>query len=178
MMTRTIVPLIALLVLTGCPRGSTGIMGPVIGGGVEQGARRRDAVVRAGDVSATISGRWASESSQSADISYVNKGRLPVSIDLPRLSLVHQTLGRADLWAVSDLTGADRAKNNISPPVIYDLDDPATRSMRLTVKPGEPRDLSIDFTNYPGEERIKAGDRVTMTVPLGSRDAQIVFEAD
>jgi hypothetical protein len=178
MMARTVVPLIALLLLVGCPMGDTGVLEPVIGGQVEQGDRRRDAVVRAEGISATVSGRWASERSQSAHILYVNQGGTPVSIPLPRTVLRHDRLGDADLWSVSDLTGADRQKNNVEPPVIYDLDNPATRSMRLVVKPGEQRYLLLGFTNYPGEERIKAGDRVTMTVPLGSRDAQIIFEAD
>lgn len=168
------------LALTACQPGSFGDLAPVIGGTVEQGPGSDSAMVRDQGVSATVTARWASEASQSADVIYVNERPEPVSIALPRLKLRHQRLGDAPLWAASDMTGVDRddaRTDNDEPPALYDLDQsPATT--RLVLKPGERRTLNVGFTNFGGEERIREGDRVTMTVPMGDRDVAIPFLAD
>jgi hypothetical protein len=178
-MIRLLVSALALSLAIGCQAGDFGNLEPLIEGTTEKGEQPHSAVVRAGEVSATLSARWASEASQSAEIRYVNQGKAPVSIALSRLVLRHPRLGEAALWTASDMTGIDRKTNNQDAPIIYNLDDAAAQATQLIVKPGEPRFLSIGFTNYPGTERIRKGDRVVMTVPLGStQDAKIQFDAE
>lgn len=166
--------------MAACQPGSFGNLEPVIGGAVERGTEAGSAVVRDGSVSATVAARWASEASQSADIVYTNGQGTPVSIALPNLALHHERLGKASLWAASDMTRVDRddaRADNDEPPALYDLSSsPATTT--LVLKPGERRVLNLGFTNFGGDERIKEGDRVTMTLPMGERDATIAFMAD
>lgn len=171
--------LLAVLLAAACQQGDAGNLEPINGQSAAWGSAE-SAVVRDGAVSATVTARWAAEASQGADIVYRNDGTTPVSVILSRLTLRHERLGEAPLWAASDMTDVDRKDartDNDDPPVVYDMDtSPSTT--QLLLKPGERRTLNVGFTNFPGNKRIARGDQVSVTVPLGTGDRTVEMVAD
>ena len=163
------------LLLAACRMGDAGTLEPAD----NQVAADGGVVMREGGLTATVNGQWADEGSQAVQLRYNNAGPAPVAVSLGRLSLHHQ-LGDAGLWSVSDMTGVDRndtRTDNDVPPVLHDGQQ-SPNAPTLTIPPGGGRFLALGFTNFPGEQRIRSGDTVTLDVPMGVRTATVRFRAD
>lgn len=174
--------LIAAFALSGCQPDSGGDLHPVKTGGVmiEDG---KMAVLTDGQLEARVIARWSDIGSNSMIIRYRNGGTTPVKISVKDLHMRH-IIGEAYVRTVTDRTGVDMTdvrEDNNRGKTLFSLDGEADGGGQgtgmLEVPAGATREIDASLTSFANEGRVAAGDRVTATIPLVGRNAEMAFTA-
>jgi hypothetical protein len=174
--------LIAALALSACQPDSGGEMHPVETAGVTiEGGKM--AVLTDGRLEARITARWSDTGSNSMIIRYRNGGATPVKISLKNLHMRHAS-GEAYVRTAIDSTGVDMTdarEDNNRGKTLFSLDGEADGGGQgtgvLEVPAGATREIDASLTSFANEGRVAGGDRVTATIPLVGRNAEMAFTA-
>lgn len=174
--------LVAVAALSACQPDSGGDLHPVASDGIRV-EDRKFAVLNDGAVEARVSARWSDIGSNSMVIRYRNGGATPVKISLKNLRMRH-AIGEAYVRTAIDSTGVDMTdarEDNNRGKTLFSLDGEADGGGQgagtLEVPAGATREIDASLTSFANEGRVAAGDRVTATVPLVGRNAEMAFTA-
>ena len=169
----------AAMSLPGCQRATGGPLAPVEGAGVsvEDG---QAAVLADGALEARVTGRWSSTGANSLRIRYRNGGPAPLRIALAGARMRH-SLGEAALRTAVDATGVDMTdarEDNNQGKTLFSLDEGGGAEAGMVELPaGATREIDADLTSFANEGSVGEGDRITVTVPLATRSADLAFSA-
>lgn len=174
--------LIVAFALSSCQPNSGGDLHPVKTGGVmiEDG---KMAVLTDGQLEARVTARWSDIGSNSMTIRYRNGGTTAANISVKALRMRH-AIGEAYVRTAIDSTGEDMTdarEDNNRGKTLFSLDGEADGGGQgagmLEVPAGAAREIDASLTSFANEGRVAAGDRVTATISLVGRNAEMVFTA-
>jgi len=169
--------LVAALSVGGCERSAGGPLEPAPQDGVSIVANKTAMLVD-GQLVTHVTGDWSSTGSNGLTIHYINKGALPLRITLSDIKMRHM-LGKAVLSIAIDYTGVnmtDKREDNDRGNMVYSLDKGGGSGV-LVVPGHSTRVLNCYLSNFANEGSVARGDKITATIPLATRSADVSFTA-
>jgi|GEM_PF-7085918 len=170
----------AALLLASCSRSTGGPLDPMEAPGVqlsETADGDRAATVRAGAVSARVTGRWSDTGGQSARIVYANRGRTAVRIELGTLTMTGPA-GEAVVMSAADVTNIDlldTRTDNDDARVLVERDDDGAASGSLDLPAGAERRVDAQLSPFSNSVAAAAGNEITLRLPMPKAPRDLRF---